>query len=489
MDLLQDVPSIPLLKRIVSCEARACISLCRPEGRYVSKRKLKGRSAPIVPTQPFHAGEFSLRSLTEKEDLARGFVTGVVASSEHLKQTFQLKDNEAEALATVLPALRLCNPWHGAYCTSLRNLDAIKEFVLELQEEGCLAPRIPESITTSSGKTVTEEIGDERAVLLVPAEAYEAGGSYEKLRVAADTICRAQLQRPLPEAWQHLHRGELTKPDGSPMQIMPIELKQNASFTKVSWQDPHILPKLFTRQFPYGTGGYQSALHTVEDFKHYMLHAIHSLDGEFLDDKDGGEFLFFTYELSLKRKLYRDYVGKAMYNDKKNTEGQSNQELYSNQRYSHRLAEIIPNSTDAMRKWQSIVQHLCLPGNQGPPTAMTTVVSNAHASTIWAHVERGAGAAPNPEETLRYFTSEPTKRNINEHVALQTLDWRRRKRDFLGAAYSASQDAHLSIPSLFHVAVLCDKSSTSVCIHFDRVVLTCSYFDVSSGRGRSSSYL
>ena len=76
MDLLQDVPSIPLLKRIVSCEARACISLCRPEGRYVSKRKLKGRSAPIVPTQPFHAGEFSLRSLTEEEDLARGFVTG-----------------------------------------------------------------------------------------------------------------------------------------------------------------------------------------------------------------------------------------------------------------------------------------------------------------------------------------------------------------------------------------------------------------------------
>ena len=43
--------------------------------------------------------------------------------------------------------------------------------------------------------------------------------------------------------------------------------------------------------------------------------------------------------------------------------------------------------------------------------------------------------------------------------------------------------------SLFHVAFLSDKSSTSVCIHFDRVVLTCSYFDVSSGRGRSSSYL
>ena len=58
-DLMQDVPSIPLLKRIASCEARACISLCRPEGRYVNRRKLKGRRAPIVATQPFHAGEFS----------------------------------------------------------------------------------------------------------------------------------------------------------------------------------------------------------------------------------------------------------------------------------------------------------------------------------------------------------------------------------------------------------------------------------------------
>ena len=94
-DLMQDVPSIPLLKRIASCEARACISLCRPEGRYVNRRKLKGRRAPIVATQPFHAGEFSLRSLTE--DVARGFVTGVVASTEHLKQTFQLKERSGSA--------------------------------------------------------------------------------------------------------------------------------------------------------------------------------------------------------------------------------------------------------------------------------------------------------------------------------------------------------------------------------------------------------
>ena len=35
---------------------------------------------------------------------------------------------------------------------------------------------------------------------------------------------------------------------------------------------------------------------------------------------------------------------------------------------------------------------------------------------------------------------------------------------------------------LFNVAFLSDKSSTSVCIHFDRVALTCSYFDVTSVR-------
>ena len=207
------------------------------------------------------------------------------------------------------------------------------------------------------------------------------------------------------------------------MQILPQPLKQNASFTKVSWQDPHILPKLFGRQFPHGTGGYTSALDTVTDFKHYMLHTIHSLDGEFLDDKDGGEFLFFTYELSLKRKLYRDYVGRAQNAFKRSYEPATKRELYSDQMYSHRLAEIVPNSKQALSRWKDVVQHMCLPGNRGPPTAMTTIVSNAHASTIWAHVERGALSQPNAEETLRYFTAEPTVRNINAHVALQTLDY------------------------------------------------------------------
>ena len=241
--------------------------------------------------------------------------------------------------------------------------------------------------------------------------------------------------------WQDLHHSDLLDSDGKPMKVLPQGLRQNESFTKVSWHDPHILPKIFARQFPHGTGGWMSALDTVDDFKHYMLHTIHSLDGEFLDDKDGGEFLFFTYEMSLKNKLYHDYVGRARNDRKKNYEPVTPQEHYSDQRYSHRLAEIIPNSKQALSRWKAVVQHMCLPGNRGPPTAMTTIVSNAHASTIWAHVEGGALARPNAEETLRYFTSEPTVRNINAHVALQTLDYRRRRRDFLGVAYATSQDA------------------------------------------------
>ena len=119
----------------------------------------------------------------------------------------------------------------------------------------------------------------------------------------------------------------------------------------------------------------------------------------------------------------------------------TNTELYGDQRYSHRLEEIAPNSKQALSRWKMVVQHLCLLGNHGPPTAMATVVSNAHASTIWAHVDRGALAPPDPEHTLRYFYADPAAHNINEHVALQTLDYRRRRRDFLGVAYATSRDA------------------------------------------------
>ena len=239
-----------------------------------------------------------------------------------------------------------------------------------------------------------------------------------------------------------VHKSDLLDADGEPMRVLPQGLHANASFTKVSWQDPNIFQKIFVRQFPHGTGGFDSALDSMPDFKQFMLHILHSLDGEFLDDKDGGEFLFFAYEVDLKRRLYRDYVGRQTRRENTQATGDSRQEIYSYERYSNRMAELVPNSREALSKWRGVVQHLCSPGNKGPPTAMTTIVSNAHASTIWAQVEKGALAKPNPEETLRYFTAERSKsRNINSNVVVQTLDYRRRRREFDATAYSSSQDA------------------------------------------------
>jgi len=202
VDLMQDMPDLPELQDIRSCEARACISLCRPEGRYVNRRKLKGKRAPIVATQPFHAGEFSLRSLTADEDTARGFITGLVASPDHLTKMFQMKDNEGKQLHKVLPALRERNPWHGAYCTSLKHVHEMNGFLQELKDTGCIAPKVPQGITTAAGNALSEELGAERAVLLIPAEAFEVSGSYEKLRICADAICRSELLRTLPKEWQ-----------------------------------------------------------------------------------------------------------------------------------------------------------------------------------------------------------------------------------------------------------------------------------------------
>ena len=68
----------------------------------MNRRKLKGKGGHIVSTQTFHAGEFSVRALTGDEDAARGFITGLIASPEHLKQMFQITDKEAAAPPPVL---------------------------------------------------------------------------------------------------------------------------------------------------------------------------------------------------------------------------------------------------------------------------------------------------------------------------------------------------------------------------------------------------
>ena len=64
-----------------------------------------------------------------------------------------------------------------------------------------------QDIKTKAGSELQEELGEERTVLFIPQEVFEARGDYEKLRVCADAICRARLARPLPREWQEVHNG------------------------------------------------------------------------------------------------------------------------------------------------------------------------------------------------------------------------------------------------------------------------------------------
>ena len=80
-DLMQDVKELPEIEALKSSESRSCISLCRPYGRFVDKRKEKGRGAALS-TQTHQSGELYMRPLTPEEDTARGMLTGVVADEE-----------------------------------------------------------------------------------------------------------------------------------------------------------------------------------------------------------------------------------------------------------------------------------------------------------------------------------------------------------------------------------------------------------------------
>ena len=91
--------------------------------------------------------------------------------------------------------------------SSLAHVDKIQDFIEQLKAEGCLAPLIPKDIKTKAGSELQEELGEERTVLFIPQEVFEARGDYEKLRICADAICRSRLTRPLPPEWQEARNG------------------------------------------------------------------------------------------------------------------------------------------------------------------------------------------------------------------------------------------------------------------------------------------
>ena len=67
--------------------------------------------------------------------------------------------------------------------SSLAHVDKIQDFIEQLKAEGCLAPLVPKDIKTKTGSELQEELGEERTVLFIPQEVFEARGDYEKLRI------------------------------------------------------------------------------------------------------------------------------------------------------------------------------------------------------------------------------------------------------------------------------------------------------------------
>ena len=451
--LAQDMHELPPLYDLNSAPARTCVALVRPYARIVQKRKIKGRGGAAVATHPFLSGDMCLRPLTPKEDDARGFLTSVLVSETILEKVFKVTPTEAAALPRVLSTLQEQNPWYAAYSSSCKEVKDLAAVTAAFELEGCLAPRVPAGTTNKDGKPLTEQLGAEHTVIVLPHTPVTASGTYERMRASAEAIYQAEFRKPLPPAWQKVHESDLVTADGEPLHRLPEPFWANASFTKVSWRDPFVLPKAFVRQYPHGTGGWRASIDTTADFQHYAKHCLFSLDQEFLDDKDGGEFIFVLYELNQKNLLYTDYYGRGSQRSAETeprqttSEGQQRRELYSHQRFSHRLDRVLPGSVPHMQKERDTVLEMVRPENLGPPRAMTTFTSNAHASYITAHILHGPFAQPDPEHTMDYFergqhtyTRTPSQYNTCSHVSVQTEGWRRQKGAFMSAAYHPNHD-------------------------------------------------
>ena len=164
-----------------------------------------------------------------------------------------------------------------------------------------------ENIPTADGKTVGTSLESEDIALLLPCASLEGyTGSYQHLRAAAETICTSELKQSLPKEWQDLHICPLTydTPIQKALFTVPENFKQNMSFTKVSFKDPHVEPKTFVRQYPYGTGGFKSTSDCV-DKSTFRRARFWSLDGEFLDDVDP-HWMFWQREFDYKDRLATD---------------------------------------------------------------------------------------------------------------------------------------------------------------------------------------
>ena len=117
-DLVQDVISEDLLAVIQSVDARACISLTRPETQLTQTRQLT-KAGKVMPTMLHQAGDLPLHSLTIEQDKARGFYTSMAVTDEFRDKYFKLRKEEHRAMPNALTWLHQRNPWFAAYRSSL----------------------------------------------------------------------------------------------------------------------------------------------------------------------------------------------------------------------------------------------------------------------------------------------------------------------------------------------------------------------------------
>lgn len=117
-DLVQDVINEDLLAAVQSVDARACVSLTRPETQLTQTRQLT-KTRKVMPTMLHQAGDLPLQSLTMEQDKARGFFTNMAVTEECRNDYFKLRKEEHRAMPNVLTWLHERNPWFAAYRSSL----------------------------------------------------------------------------------------------------------------------------------------------------------------------------------------------------------------------------------------------------------------------------------------------------------------------------------------------------------------------------------
>ena len=100
---------------------------------------------------------------------------------------------------------------------------------------------------------------------------------------------------------------------------------------------------------------------------------------------DDFQWASFQHEMDLKRKLYNDWRGKRATQEEFELPESAalqgskikKEKIYARQMYSQRIGRLVPGSTQHLLAERHNLIHFAKPENAGPPTAMTTVVTNA----------------------------------------------------------------------------------------------------------------